>query len=37
MGYGNVEDLERIEDYGYIPECDFADVSSEAVERGKMS
>jgi len=35
MGYGNVEDLERIEDYGYIPECDFANVSDEAVERGK--
>ncbi len=35
MGYGNVEDLEKIEDYGYIPECDFADVSDEAVERGK--
>ncbi len=35
MGYGNVEDLERVEDCGYIPECDFADVSDEAVERGK--
>ncbi|MGB4263277.1 MAG: RtcB family protein [Fervidobacterium sp.] len=35
MGYGDFEDLERIEDYGHIPQCDFVNVSDEAVERGK--
>jgi tRNA-splicing ligase RtcB len=35
MGYGNEEDLIRIEDKGSINYCDFSDVSEEAYERGK--
>lgn len=35
MGFGYDEDLERIEDYGHIQNCDFSDVSEEAVKRGK--
>lgn len=35
MGFGYDEDLERIEDYGHIQNCDFSDVSEEAIKRGK--
>ncbi|MEN3042950.1 MAG: RtcB family protein [Fervidobacterium sp.] len=35
LGFGYESDLERIEDYGCINECDFTKVSSEAIERGK--
>ncbi len=35
MGFGYDEDLERIEDYGHIQNCDFSNVSEEAVKRGK--
>ncbi|MGQ9855535.1 MAG: RtcB family protein [Fervidobacterium sp.] len=35
LGYGYDADLERIEDFGCIKECDFSNVSEEAFERGK--
>lgn len=35
LGYGYQDDLERIEDFGCIRECDFSNVSEEAFERGK--
>lgn len=34
-GFGYEEDLERIEDSGYLSFCDFSDVSEEAFSRGK--
>lgn len=35
LGYGASEDLECIEDFGSLKDCDFSAVSSEAVDRGK--
>jgi tRNA-splicing ligase RtcB len=35
LGFGYSEDLDRIEDYGCLYDCDFSNVSEEAFERGK--
>lgn len=35
LGFGLEKDIERIEDTGFLPYCDFSDVSKEAVSRGK--
>ncbi|MFN6991715.1 MAG: RtcB family protein [Fervidobacterium sp.] len=35
LGFGLEEDIERIEDNGFLPHCDFSNVSKEAISRGK--